>query len=365
MSRTGASTRHRAAGSAALLVLAGLAVIAPSWGGLREPALVSASRTFQLSAPEPERYEWALTDGSAPGEQVLSRHSLLLERGELAGVALAPIAPAGSREPEVAAGQVLATLSLPRSERALAELRAAREALLAQRALLGAGAREAEVEQARRGLELARARLDRAEAVTRRLEALPPEGAVSEAERQDAELKRAERARAVDLAAAALIAARSPARPEAISEIDARLAAIDAGIAELEARLAEARIESPIAGVVDRGGGEPGVLLRVYELDPVYLHVPVDAAHYHRLRVGDPVRFVTASSPDREFRGELVAARAGASLLGGRSVVWVSVRVPNPRGLLRPGMIGEVELSPGAPGAWGVLPALQAAVDAP
>lgn len=366
MNGAGITTKHRIAGLVSLLTLVGLAAAVPSWSGLREPARVEAGRTFQVQSPSPDRYEWTLTNGMVPGGQLISQRVLTLERGELAEVSMAEVAVASlgltpAREGgRVEAGEVLASLRLPRAERSLAELRAERDALQAQQDLLKAGAREPDVEQARQAVGVAVARQQRAQVEADRLETLKASGAIAEALVQDAAMKANERAHEVGQARAALVAARSPARPEAISEVEARLHVVDAGIAELEARLADARIESPISGVMDRSGDAMGVLLTVYELDPIYLHIPVSAEHFHQLQAGDPVWFQTDAARG-EFAGEVVALGPSASTLGGVPVVWVSARLDNPAGRLRPGMTGEVRLSPTAPGAWGIWDAVREA----
>jgi len=363
---SGATAKHRIAGLLSLVALLGVAAAVPSWGGLREPARVEAARTFRIHAPTPDRYEWTLTDGVVPGGQLISQRVLTLERGELAEVSLAEVAVASlglTPSPEggeVEAGQLLANLRMPRAERSLAELRAERSVLQAQRDLLLAGGRDEDVQQAQQVLAVAQARRARAQVDADRLAKLSNSGAIAAADMQDASLKATERDREVDQAYAALNAARAPARPEAVSGVDARLGVVDAGIEELEARLADARIKSPITGVVDRAGDASGVLMTVYELDPVYLHMPVSTEHFHRLQAGDAVRF--QSNAGGTFEGEIVALGPGATTLSGAPVVWVSARVANPQGKLRPGMTGEAQIAPGAPGAWGLLDAIREAM---
>ncbi len=351
-----AGTPHRVGGVVALLIIVAMALGLPSWGGLREVAVVQASRTFRLSAPEPQRYEWTLIDGRLYG-------ALLLERGELAGLEVEPIEalPEGG---QIEAGFPLARLSLPRSERYLAELKAEREALRAQRDLLAAGARDVEVEQARQLLQLARAKRERTRTEVERLRALAPEGAASAADLKDAELEDAERQREVDVAVAAWSTTRAGARPEAIEAVEAQIHALDAGIQEMETLLASARIESPIPGL-PAPGTRPGDLLVVYELDPVYLHIPISGDFVQHIRVGDPVTFSTDAAPDLDFSGEIVALAPTASLWGSTSVVWASARIANPRGQLRPGMAGVARVKPDAPDRWGVLPAVRYALRSP
>lgn len=367
MNGVGATIRHRVAGLVAVLTLAGMAAAVPSWGGLRGPARVEAGRTFQVSSPDPDRYEWTLSDGMVPGGQLISQRVLTLERGELAEISMAEVAVASLgltpalEGGQVSSGQLLASLRLPRAERSLAELRAERDALKSRQELLEAGDREPDVNQARQAVAVAVARQQRAQAEADRLATLEASGAIASALVQDAALKATERAREVDQARAALVSSSSPARPEAISELDARLMVVDAGISELEARLSDARIESPIDGVMDRSGDALGVLLTVYELDPVYLHIPVAAEHFHRLQAGDPVWFRSDAAAG-SFSGEVVALGPGASTLSGAPVVWVSARMDNPTGRLRPGMTGEAHLSPNAAGSWGVWDAVREAL---
>ena len=68
---------------------------------------------------------------------------------------------------------------------------------------------------------------------------------------------------------------------------------------------------------------------------------------------------------DSELQGELVALGTGTGMLGGEAVVWVSARMDNPTGRLRPGMTGEVWIAPTTPGAWGVWDAVLEVLDGP
>ena len=347
---------HRALGFAALAaLLAGGALSAPG-GSLRLPARVEAGQTFSLIAAD-EAFTWTLRDGAAPrGGGIVTREGLRFERGELGSLRLSEGRETGAR---VAAGAPLARRGSGRAARRVAELEATREALAHQAALLQAGGRPADVEQARRQLVLAQARRAEGSAEVERLSKLATAGALGAAELETARLRDQVLARGVEVAMAGLSVARAPAHPEAISAVEAQIAAVDARLDEARALLSEDLLASPVDGLLELGGrtlAGQDVVLQVYGLGEVYAHLPLPEAAAGRVVAGDPVVFSTNAAPGAVLAGEVVEIAPAATPTPEGQVFWASARIEDPEGRLRPGAIGVARVEPSGDGggamAW-------------
>jgi len=327
-------------GVTAIAALALLAFVLPRWGELRLRAVVEAGHTFNLAAIERGSYEWTLRDGRpARGQGIVRQRVLRFERADLVELELVPELLNGQA---VSAGQQLATFRSPRTERRLAEFKAQRESLEAERALLAAGGRPEEVREARAELELAEATREGELPQLERIRALADEGLVTEAELEAALLQDEIRRMEIELARAALAVTRSSARPEALAALDGEITSLDARLAELNILLDENRIECPIDGILEIGGNRN--VFRVYDIDVVYLRIPVPEADRERVSIGDRVQFTTPAYPGVRFVGGLVDVGENAINLNGAQIFWASAEFDNPAHELRSGMTGIVRM---------------------
>ncbi len=325
-------------GAIALLVL--LALVLPHWGGLRQKAVVDADQTFRLNSLDNGVHRWSLRSGwAAEGEALVREQVLELERSDLVELEIDPQLSPGDVVQE---GQTVAWLRSPRDERRLAELRAMQGELQAQMNLLQAGQRAEEVQEARQRVRLADAAWEGHRSELERVRRLHAEGALSDAELEQTEVQNRLLALELEVAQAALQVAGSSARPEAIQAVQARIEALAARVAELEHRLDGETIKSPITGLLEMGGRR--VVLRVYDLDPVYLRIALPEADRHRLQVGTPVRFRAQAVQDHVFEGEVVDISEDAATVNAAQVFWVSAEVPNDDLLLRSGMTGVAQI---------------------
>jgi len=341
-------------GVVALLILLALCIAIPRWGAVHQRAVVEAGRTFRLSSERAGVYVWTLREGSpARGQGTVEEHTVQFSRSELVELKLEDDLANGI---EITEGQVLARFRSPRLESTLEELYGLRDSLLAEQALLASGSRPEEVRAARARLELAEATREGEQPQLERIQALAAEGLVTDAELDAAELLDKVRELEIALARAEVAVSRSSARPEALATFDGQIAAVDAQLAELDTLLDEYIIDSPIDGILEVGGGRRGVL-RVYDIDVVYLRIPVPQAHRHRIAIGDPITFRTPASAEVEFEGKIVDLGENALNLNGQQIFWASAEIPNGGHLLRSGMTGEVEL-PVRGGQAGLVPTL-------
>ena len=165
-------------------------------------------------------------------------------------------------------------------------------------------------------LQAAQARLDERQKSLSRIRGLHEKRIVSDAER--------------DLAAAEVATAR-------------------AEVAALQAQIADRIIRAPFAGRLGLRSVSVGTLIQPGQpittldaLSTVKVDFTVPAVHLSLLQPGLPLQARTATWPDRVFRGELASAATQVDPL--TRTVTARALLPNPEGLLRPGMLVNLTL---------------------
>lgn len=136
------------------------------------------------------------------------------------------------------------------------------------------------------------------------------------------------------------------------ARLDTQLAARDAAAARvsaIEARLADRLIKAPFAGVVGLRAVSEGTLVRpgdvittLDDISLIKLDFSVPETYLGALAVGQSVEAVGAAYPGRAFRGEVTAISPRVDPVT-RAVV-ARAEIPNPDGLLKPGMLLTVTL---------------------
>jgi len=331
---------HAGLGVLAALAIAAITLLVPSWGRLRLPALVRGAQVFSISSLEPGRYVCGLRNNREAGGSALIRQRLLeFERSDLVELELDPAIVTGA---EIEVGQRLAAIHSLRNEQRLQQLQAERDALLAQRALLEAGGLPAEVEAAKTRVAVARAERAVASSNLERARALAEAGLISDLEFDVLESEEQVCRLEVESSLAEVEVARDAARPEAISRVDAEIAALEANIAELIRLVDERVVLSPIAGMVRLGADDCEV--EVHSVDTVYLAIPVPGEKRALVEPGTAVRFVGDGADGPVLEGEIVAIGTEIAVIDGQAMVWVSAEIDNHPFSLTPGMTGVAEI---------------------
>ena len=274
----------------------------------------------------------------------------------------------------VTAGDLIARLDTRDTELQIKRARADREAAAAQLRLLRAGSRAEDVRQADAQTQAAEADvaaldadLRAAELDLERFESLLQANAGSRKQRDDAKARvdvSRERLRGARdrVAATGETAARlrSGSRPEEIDVAQARVGAADAQIATLQKAVDDARVVSPVGGIVTQKLAETGELVLpraplvvVTDLDHAWANVFVPEPLIPKVRLGQPATVytdaggnglagkVTFVSPKAEFTPRNVQTADERSKL----VYRIKVAVDNREGILKPGMPVDAELS--------------------
>jgi HlyD family secretion protein len=127
------------------------------------------------------------------------------------------------------------------------------------------------------------------------------------------------------------------------------LAAAQAQVRLLETEIAQTNIVAPFSGVVTQRLLDPGAfaspnapVVRVSQVDTVYINVNVPDDDLAYVRSGTPVTFTSASIPNRTFSAPI--ADVNATPTTGTLSYRARLRVPNPDGALRGGMLVSVNV---------------------
>lgn len=145
-----------------------------------------------------------------------------------------------------------------------------------------------------------------------------------------------------------------------LDHVQANAAALRATRTLEDARIAfvQTEVRAPANGVIlgrsvevgsviasasrDVGGG--AVLMRMAKLDTVEVEAMVDETQIGLVRAGAPVSISVAAYPARPFTGKVLRIGAEAIVQQNVTTFPVLARIPNPEGLLKPGMNADVEI---------------------
>ncbi|BDG01257.1 efflux RND transporter periplasmic adaptor subunit [Anaeromyxobacter oryzae] len=168
-----------------------------------------------------------------------------------------------------------------------------------------------------------------------------------------AALARANKERAERLAPGGFVSQQELQQDQTnVATADATLAAAQANVGALATRLGEMRIESPLDGFVAVRRLDPGALvgptagsgaiLTVQRLDVLRVFVPVNERDVERLKIGEEARVELDALPGRPIQGRVV--RIAPAFDPVARTLDAEVQIPNPTGVLRPGMYGRAAI---------------------
>jgi HlyD family secretion protein len=262
----------------------------------------------------------------------------------------------------VAAGQELARIDTTDTRLALDAARAEHAQAEAELRLRLAGSRVEDVREARAQVVRAEVDLDGAQKDLDRMEGLLSAGSGTTKARDDARTRRDAARAALDAARERLRRLEAGFRPEEKDAARARLDAAAARIAQLEQQLADARILSPVAGVVTEKLAERGELAArgtgivvVTDLANAWLNAYVAEPDLARLRLGQEAEVTTDDGQARKGHVSFVASRAEFTPKNVQTrdervklVYRIKVALENADGLFKPGMPATARLQPAA-----------------
>lgn len=229
---------------------------------------------------------------------------------------------------KVQAGQLLLELDSAETRASLAQARAG----LSQ-------VREVEQPLSRSNVAQAESTLYLAQWQHERNEKLLKGGIIAQSQLEDSR-------KAVDIARAALIAARAQSRS---SSLGSGLKLAEANVALARARLAQTQVKSPAKGVVLTRSVEtgdqvqPGKLLFTLALDePLQLLIQPDEKNLSQLQMGQEALASADAFPERRFPARICYVAPGVDATKG--TVDVKLKLPKIPDFLRPDMTVSVEI---------------------
>ena len=141
----------------------------------------------------------------------------------------------------------------------------------------------------------------------------------------------------------------APIQAQTIAANRGQLAAAQAQVHLLETQIAQTNITAPFTGVVTQRLLDPGAfaspnqpVVRVSQIDTVYVNVNVPDDNLPYVKRGTPVSFTTSSQSNKTYRATVMDVNATPTQ--GTLSYRARLRVPNPNDLLRGGMLVSVNV---------------------
>lgn len=341
-------------------IVAGVLILVLGGGGL---ALGLGSRGPKPAAPDTVAVEEGPLKVVVSETGVIEPLTKVEVKSRVAGQVARILVDVGDR---VEKGQLLIQLDTTDMERERARAEADRDMAKARLAMLEAGSRPEEIQEAQAQLEQAESAYQRAHVEYERAQAALKAQTITardaEAARSDFEAAKAQR----EAARARLDRLKAGARPEELMEARAQLAKAEVALRAAQDQLDYASIRSPMAGTVIKRGIEvgemvsPGVsataqgtsMLTVADLDRLILKSNLNQIDIGKVKKGLAVEVRVDSAPGKVFVGTIhkvaPAAEAGKNAQDGLQTFPVETILTAESGeetdLLKPGMTADLDI---------------------
>lgn len=225
------------------------------------------------------------------------------------------------------------------------------------------GARMEDIRQTEEAAKQAEANLFLAGEDLKRIRNLYEKESATTKMKEDAEARYQVAQAQREAAQQALLKVRKLSRPEEVRAAQARLAQAEAGRDLLKKTITDATIVSPVSGLVTHKAVEAGEfvgpgtpLLTIADLDKVRLNIYVTEVELGRVRLGQPAEIRIDSHPDRTLSGTVIFISPEAEFTPKnvqtreervKLVYRVKIEIPNPEGILKPGMPADAAIMTG------------------
>lgn len=209
-------------------------------------------------------------------------------------------------------GQVVARIDERELAAAKAQAEAALAAAKARYEEVTAGARPQEIQQARAMADQAKAGLDNAALNHQRMQKLYADGAVSAAQRDNAQAAWQVARESYNAASQALALAVAGAREETVRAAAAQVRQAEAALAAVSVTHENATVVAPGGGVVAQKSVNPGEvvaagqpLFTVVNTGDLWVNARIEETKIGKLRVGQKVEYTIDGYPGKTFTGQL------------------------------------------------------------
>ncbi len=252
----------------------------------------------------------------------------------------------------VRAGQVVARLEGGEQAAQVRQAQGALRAAQARLTMLERGPRPQERAQVEDAVAQAKANYENAQLNLARMKSLYEAGAIGKAQLDAAQLQAEVARQQYDAVRQQWSMTETGPRVEELEMARAQVMQAQGALAYAQLQAAATVITAPLTGTVTRRYVDPGVLLatpgqmavvRVAQIDSVYVVLDVSEGDMNRVRVGQLVKLRMDAYPDKDFSGTVREISPAAE---GRSRVFkVKVLTPNAGHPLKPGMFGRGEIA--------------------
>ena len=247
-------------------------------------------------------------------------------------------------------GDVLVTLEASDYQDQVAQAQAALAGAQARLRETRAGTRTQQLQQLASTVEQAEAGYKAAENHYNRMKALFDSGALSQAELEKASLDLEKARTGLEQARAQYDLAEEGPTADTVAALEAEVSRLNASLAMAKNGYANTQITAPISGVIAKRNVDPGEmaaagtpLLLLVKMDEVRVEASVPQEKINQFVVGAEVevRVASAGSKPRKGKVEFVSPVADTN----SSSFPVKVKLDNPDGSLRAGMVAEISLA--------------------
>jgi HlyD family secretion protein len=261
---------------------------------------------------------------------------------------------------EVRAGQIVARLDNQDLAQEIAQRKAQAAAAKATLLELETGSRPEEIAQAEAVLERARADGQRAKLELERQKKLYDREVISTREYDLAKTTYDGTEARIREAKEMLILVRKGPRQEKIDQARANLEQARQALALAETRMSYSILISPLNGMVLSENIEPGEfvspgtpIITLGDLSRVYLRAYINETDLGRIKVGQKVRIISDTFPNKSYEGKITFIASQAEFTPKnvqtqkervKLVYRIKVDVPNPQMELKPGMPADGEI---------------------
>ncbi len=263
----------------------------------------------------------------------------------------------------VKAGALIARLSTTDVEIVVRQAAAERAQAGAELRLRLAGARKEDIAEMEAQIRATQADIAGAQLDLDRMQGLLDRGSGTTKARDDAGTRRNVLAARLGAQQQSLARLQSGSRPEEIEAARARVESIDARIAQLQQQISDARVMSPVDGVLTSRVAEPGEQLQVgspicviTQLTEAWLTVYVTDLDLARIRIGQEAVVRIDGGQTRKGRLTYIASKAEFTPKNVQTrderiklVYRVKVGLDNADGFFKPGMPAEATFAPIGP----------------
>lgn len=246
-------------------------------------------------------------------------------------------------------GDVLVTLEASDYQEQINQAQAAIAGAQARLRDTKAGARTQQLQQLASVVEQAEAGLKVAESNYNRMKALYDSGALSQAELERTSLDLEKARTGLQQAQAQYDLAKAGPTTDTVAALEAEVSRLNASLDLAKSSYENTIIRAPISGIVAKRNIDPGEmavagspLLVLVKMDQVKVEASVPQEQINHVKVGSQVDVKVSSLGGQVMKGtvEFVSPVSDAN----SSSFPIKVRVNNPDGLLRAGMVAEVML---------------------